>query len=134
MMITLIEQIAKMQAETKALQAGFFDKFKALSLDHKIDLYCAAGENDGAEIFDDFLKKEGYYNLSGVSLTDSMYWERYETMSLSDIFDWLLDEMDDDTLFDPEKLADAIKNGTNVRHVVFRDLLSNNIGRATYDW
>ena len=133
-MITLIEQIAKMQAETKALHAGLFDKFKALSLDQKIDLYCAAGEKDGAEIFDDFLKKDSYYNLSGVSLTDAMYWERYGTMSLSDIFDWLLDEMDDDTLFDPKKLAETIKNGSNVRHVVFRDLLSNNIGRATYDW
>ena len=133
-MITLIEQIAKMQAETKALQVGFFDKFKALSLDQKIELYCAAGEQDGAEIFDDFLKKEGYYNLSGVPLSDAMHWKRYETMSLSDIFDWLLDGMDDDTLFDPEKLADSIKSGSNVRHLVFRDLLSNNIGRATYDW
>lgn len=133
-MTTLIDQIVKLQKETALAHASLIEKFKELSLDHKIDLYCLAGEQDSSGIFDSFLNSESYYHLSGVSLTDDLYWERYETMTLSDVFDFLLDETDDDTLFDPQAIAEYVKDGDSTAHKVFLDMLSNNIGRATYDW
>lgn len=129
----MIEEIKEMQALTKALHDELFVSFKALTLHEKIELYCQASEGSVAELFDSFLKTTIYYTGGSLDLYD-LYWERHETMSISDVFDFLLDAADDDTLFDPKALVEYVKNGDSTAHKVFRDFLDKNIGKATYDW
>lgn len=129
--MNIVDSIKEIHEKTKVSRAELFNKFVTLTLNEKIDLYCEAHANKSHIFLDDFLKKDGYYHTcEGVSLYDELYWERHETLSLSDVFDWVHDDFDEEA----GGLAEFIKISDKPRIKVFRDLLLNNIGSATYDW
>lgn len=131
--MTIMNRLKELHEQTKALNLGLFQDFSKLSLDEKIDLYCNAYLQDEGvnKLLDTFLNKDGYYHhCEGVSLYDDLYWERYETMTLSDVFDWIVDNFDEET----HNLYDFVKNAQHASNIVFRDMLLNNIGSAERDW
>lgn len=61
---------------------------------------------------------------SKISLYDDLYWERHESMWISDVARMALDEVEEDEL----------ETSDHPRAQVLRYMLDNAIGRATYDW
>lgn len=129
--MSIIAQIKEIQAFYDAKKAELFENFKELTLDEKIDIYCKAYTEDANCILDTFLKKEGYYHsCEGVSLYDDLYWDRHETMTLSQIFEWVTDDFDEDSA----DIVEFVKTGKVKALLVFRDMLNCNIGSAERDW
>lgn len=126
----LVTRIKAMQAQTLSLHSELMSRFMALSLYDKIDIYCESYREGSHKLFDTFLSKELYYSTcEGVSLYDDLFWERYETMTLSDVFDWVTDSYDDD-----DEMTDHVQLGQTSSHRVLRDMLTCGIGTAVRDW
>lgn len=132
----LVKRIKAMQAQTLSLHSELMQKFSSLSLDEKIEVYVQAYfEENNNEMFDSFLKADPYYSkCEDVSLYDDLYWERYETMTLSEVFDWVLDNFEDSDEDEILIKFEYFKDGQSPAHKVFRDLLMRNIGSAVRDW
>lgn len=114
----------------KALQAVQAE-FKALPLEQKLVLVLG---KQGI-LFDSILLSDAYYSVSNVSLYDDFSWDRYETKDLSDIVETVVENLgdltDDET---PEELAAIIMADEGDRCEVLKDMLNNNLGKATHDW
>lgn len=102
----------------------------------------------------DFLGVDHWYSggRHGISLYDALYWERYETKTLDDLLEFLVDDFDEDEEEEEEEAVEATepffslaKNAEEdwlfkaihtdkPRALVVRDFLDGGIGSATHDW
>lgn len=124
----LIEKQKAPQAEATALKHLIQAKFKELDFKGKLAVY--------RELGSDWMGEETYYtgNIPGsrVSLYDDFYWERHETKSLDEIEDFVSDHFQDED--EEGDFDEYLETSDHDRARVFRDMLENCIGEATYDW
>lgn len=127
--------IAAFSATKDAARIAAFElrkAFEALTLPEKMVIICGDGDN----LFDEVLHSDRWYTGPGnVSLYDDFYWDRYETKTLSEVFDRVTDNLEESTGDETaEELAALIMADEGAKAQTLRDMVERNIGKARHEW
>lgn len=123
-----LEKFAEVQAAVVAASAAIVEGWKLLTLEEKLAMVIKHGDS-----LDDALGHLGWYTGTFGSLYDDFYWERHQTMTVSQVFDMTRERMNSKDGAD--LIAEIIAGkDTGPRASVLCDMLEKGIGRAEHDW
>ncbi|MNC19271.1 hypothetical protein D3C75_672000 [compost metagenome] len=135
----LLEQYKAAKAVADGLESQLYMAFMQLkTVEEKFKMVNEFGT--------DFLKEEGYYcphvklkNRKEVSLYDDLWVQRHQTLTLSDLIEDMLSDLDvewdenDEVAMFESVYVEAINQDTALAAIV-RDMLDSGIRAGTFDW
>lgn len=123
----LIQARKDLQLDLAETDAAIKKEFFALDFEGKLKAF--------RELGSDFMGEESDFTGSSVgggqvSLYDDFHWDRHQTKTLEDIYEYVRDYYEGAD----EDFDEYVKNSDDSRARTFRAMLNACIGSAIYDW